>query len=51
MNMQIEPIANDVATLPLTYQVVATPKGTTFIGPDGKNHEGSGGDWPPHYYR
>ena len=44
-------IGRDVATLPLTYRVISTPKGQWFKDGKGKVHYGTGGDWPPATYR
>jgi hypothetical protein len=41
----------DIASWPTTLQVIGTAEGETFVGPDGRCHEGSGGDWPPKRYR
>ena len=39
-------IYKDVLSLPLTYRVIATPKGSQFLDAKGRVHTGSGGDWP-----
>ena len=44
-------IKKDVDSLPLTYEVIARPRGQLFLGRDGKWHRGTGGDWPPKIYR
>jgi hypothetical protein len=44
-------VSRDADTLPLTYEVIATPAGQMFMGPDGRLHEGTGGDWAPKRYR
>lgn len=44
-------IGRDVATLPLTYQVISKAKGKWFQDKKLKWHCGTGGDWPPATYR
>jgi hypothetical protein len=44
-------IRADVDSLPLTYEVIARPRGQLFQSRDGKWHRGTGGDWPPKIYR
>lgn len=44
-------IQKDVDSLPLTYEIIATPAGTQFTGPDGQIHEGVGGDWARRAHR
>jgi arylamine N-acetyltransferase len=45
-----EKIKKDVASLPLTYKVINTKKGESFVVGK-KVHFGTGGDWPPSTYR
>lgn len=44
-------VSADADSLPLTYEVIATPANQMFMGPDGRLHEGTGGNWAPKRYR
>lgn len=44
-------IFKDVCSLPVTYCVIAGERGSSVQGPDGADHTGTGGDWPPREYR
>jgi hypothetical protein len=51
MSISKDSIAKDVASLPVTYHVIAGDKGVVSLGPDGEYHTCSGGDWPARRYR
>lgn len=44
-------IQKDVLSLPLTYGVIATPRGQMYKAENGSLHPGCGGGWPEARYR
>ena len=44
-------VQKDVFSLPLTYGVIATPRGEYYKAEDGSLHPGCGGGWPEARYR
>ena len=50
-NISTTSILQDVQSLPVTYQIIATDEGVAFLGIDGRQHVGTGSDWPPSAYR
>lgn len=44
-------VQKDVFSLPLTYGVIATPRGQMYQAADGSLHPGCGGGWPEARYR
>lgn len=44
-------VLQDSRSLPLTYKVISTDKGVSFMDEHGRIHLGTGGDWPPSAYR
>lgn len=44
-------IAADQQSLPITLQIIASDEGQRFTVADGREFEGSGGNWPPRGFR